>query len=152
MPAPLVAFTRVKSRIFDDAPLPPSIKDQTGYLEQQTDSSRGALIASAEGQSTLVAADHVILAATNTFGGLSPSRIVLLSPFNPKKVNWAGNLSDESTRLYIERYRLTRDSPYRHVAIEKLSHGPMLRESLHDAVVGRGSNPPLPRSGENGEV
>jgi len=62
-----LALTSVKSSLFDDAAITAIHQGSGGILRKANHLARGALIAAANTQSTIVSADHVRLAATEIF-------------------------------------------------------------------------------------
>ena len=62
-----LSLTGVKSNLFDDAAITAVHQGSGGIFRKANHLARGALIAAADSQSTLVTADHVRLAATEIF-------------------------------------------------------------------------------------
>lgn len=62
-----LALTGVKSAIFEDAAITAIQQGSGGIFRKANHLARGALIAAADGQSSIVSADHVRLAATEVF-------------------------------------------------------------------------------------
>ncbi len=62
-----LALTGVKSNLFDDPVITAIHQGSGGIFRKANHLARGALIAAADSQSTLVTADHVRLAATEIF-------------------------------------------------------------------------------------
>ena len=62
-----LALTGVKSAVFEDAAITAIHQGSGGIFRKANHLARGALIAAADSQSTIVSADHVRLAATEVF-------------------------------------------------------------------------------------
>jgi general secretion pathway protein A len=62
-----LALTGVKSGVFEDAAITAIQQGSGGIFRKANHLARGALIAAADSQSSIVSADHVRLAATEVF-------------------------------------------------------------------------------------
>lgn len=62
-----LVLTGVKSAIFEDAAITAIHQGSGGIFRKANHLARGALIAAADSQSSIVSADHVRLAATEVF-------------------------------------------------------------------------------------